>query len=387
MNKATLVIICLLLLLISTAVFADRGGVIFYSGFEKGINADYAAGSPAAKMIGGKPSFVDGKIGKAILSGDTNGYLAYSTDKNVIPERGTIEFWFNPVNWNGNDDKFHVFFETKGASSITIYKYFDISYSSAIFMVSPTPEPKFRPQALGNMTGAKPGEWHHIAVTWTQKEIRIYIDGKASRPENLWTRELVKLGASFAFGDRSWNARSGCETLLDELYIYNRPLTESEVAWAYTHGQNRIPGDDIQAGVANRVWAKVTKLPFKGRIHLDVTTSGCSSFTGKAWIEPSGKTVPADIKMVEPGRGSADILVKDLPAGNYKVKAEAKDASGNLIGTYEESFISPGPAVFIFGYLATLRSPDYLLSVCLGYKTDGPCQDGFVLRHHSGWEA
>src|SRR5205814_584298 len=83
------------------------------------------------------------------------------------------------------------------------------------------------------------GEWHHIAATYDGAGLQLYIDGKA------WGKRAVHTGAIFpmmpgsflAFG--SDDGRKFCPAcagkryfkgLLDEVRIFNRALSSSEIA-------------------------------------------------------------------------------------------------------------------------------------------------------------
>ena len=73
---------------------SDRGGVLFYAGFNGNGNA-IAHGNESTQLHGA-PRFVEGRRGQALLSGDDTGYLSYAVDNNIFADRGSIEFWFQP---------------------------------------------------------------------------------------------------------------------------------------------------------------------------------------------------------------------------------------------------------------------------------------------------
>ena len=101
-------------------------------------------------------------------SGDKNKlyHAVFQTPGVPGREQGTISFYVKPVDWNGDDKDFHVFFQAAGPdATLLIYKY--INSSNLMFLIGPSKP--VNGKYLWNMTGTgvrkwKAGEWHHIAV-------------------------------------------------------------------------------------------------------------------------------------------------------------------------------------------------------------------------------
>ena len=85
---------------------ADGGRVLFYASFDKGVNADKAAGDPTGIFHGGSdwsnageplkdPLFklVPGIKGNGLLTGVNEQVVYYQAEKNVNPSAWTISFW------------------------------------------------------------------------------------------------------------------------------------------------------------------------------------------------------------------------------------------------------------------------------------------------------
>ncbi len=243
---------------------------IFYLSFDnESVIADRALGNPNPVEPMTSYQFTDGIKGKAISVPNVEGsdyHLAYEEDGNLNVRRGTVMFWvrpkWNPENaeeWNSSPD-------------------FPRSTSMRIFFCNATPDPK--EWSNGSiMIGTKGGgygselefivrelqpnqppdegrsfwkpcdisywnkeEWHHVAYAWDAKVgVRIYIDGAYWR----WG-----FGDEF-YGNFTWNPtpwgviRVGCHMYgygggwglasadIDELYIYDRMLSEEEIAGYY----------------------------------------------------------------------------------------------------------------------------------------------------------
>lgn len=69
--------------------------------------------------------------------------------------------------------------------------------------------------------------WHHISVTWDGSDLRLYVDGDLkdtqSDSEVLPNMNLF-IGARNTGGDRNFNGK------IDEVYIWDRALTSSEIS-------------------------------------------------------------------------------------------------------------------------------------------------------------
>ncbi len=86
--------------------------------------------------------------------------------------------------------------------------------------------------------GAPVAEWHHlVAVTESGVATRLYIDGVLEATGGAPTltdngSASVWIGGNPQAGGRSWNGR------LDDLAIWNRPLSAADIARLYTEGKN-----------------------------------------------------------------------------------------------------------------------------------------------------
>ena len=74
----------------------------------------------------------------------------------------------------------------------------------------------------------KPGIWYHIAGTYDGSVFKIYLDGVlvGESAENL---DLTKGGDDIYIGSYKSGYAYGMEGIVDEVKLYNRPLSESEI--------------------------------------------------------------------------------------------------------------------------------------------------------------
>ena len=204
---------------------AGKDGLLFAHSFDKGANADFAAGNPAAvPLTPSGPLFVPGVKGNGLRlgwgeHGERMG-LNFYAGRNFRPSAGTVAFWFKPENWRQNKGKHKHLVSFHGGSGLfTIYQElgdrFGITFGKDRIFVS------------GN--SLKDGEWHHCAVTWDAANIRLYRDGlllgecvrKDFSPHG-WDRMTV--------GAMNWSKSHRAGTaVIDELRIYNRALPQTEI--------------------------------------------------------------------------------------------------------------------------------------------------------------
>ena len=192
------------------------------------------AGGVVPATVEGQPRLVDGKFGKALLTGPNTGYLLFPTAGIVSPVRGTVEMWVCPVDWDGTEEKFHVFFDARGQGALYLYKY----YQGGLLMLSCSRLEGPYLSAAADIKSWKPGEWHHIAGTWRPTKQCVYLDGKlvASVQPSL----PASLEPTFRVGDHPWHIERSSSSIIDRVRIYDRFLTEEEIA-AHYRGEYDLP--------------------------------------------------------------------------------------------------------------------------------------------------
>jgi hypothetical protein len=163
------------------------------------------------------------------------------------PLQGTVAFWIKP-HWLGQTS-------TQCLSLFAAYKDPTIAYSknTNFFNIGAYANPTkkgwengfnitFRDKA-GKTNGytpvtfdgsLAPNEWHHLAVTWKivpggESNTEFYLDGKRAG-ELKFVPDEIEAPANVYAG---YYAGGHLDGLLDELYLFKRPLSESEVATLY----------------------------------------------------------------------------------------------------------------------------------------------------------
>ncbi|MEW6359477.1 MAG: LamG domain-containing protein [Planctomycetota bacterium] len=197
----------------------------FYCPFDGKPDAEFAAGIDGA--VCRAPGFTEGRKGEALYVKDENDVLVFEANGNLPNDRGAIELWVRG-DWDGTNKDWHSFVwqaagEKPGNCAVWLWKYennirLDIRHGGASYVCH-------------SMAGWKKGEWHHIAAAFDcAKGIKLYVDGKPVA-EKGFTWQPRAHGV-FYVGSRE-NLRYPAEAAIDELKIYNAPLTDVEVAQAY----------------------------------------------------------------------------------------------------------------------------------------------------------
>jgi hypothetical protein len=210
-------------LVVSALCLAQTAPVITIS-FDGHFNGVTAAG-PLAGTPEGKPEFAPGKFGQALKSGPPTGYVNYPADL-LQREAGTVEMWVCPLDWTPAEEFFHVFFDVHGEGALYLYKYYQ---GTNLLMLScaqgngPYAESRAR-------LNWQPGEWHHIAGTWSVDGVRVYVDGQSPMPVPMRGDLPIKLGSTFRLGDHPWHIARTTSSLIDEVRIYDRALSPAHIA-------------------------------------------------------------------------------------------------------------------------------------------------------------
>jgi len=78
------------------------------------------------------------------------------------------------------------------------------------------------------------GNWHHLAMTWDGKEAAYYIDAKKESNRSTPQGALVVTGRGVIGTGQGWNQlMHNFNGMIDEVMIYKRALTETEVTQIY----------------------------------------------------------------------------------------------------------------------------------------------------------
>ena len=164
--------------------------------------------------------------------------MLYGAAKNFHSTEGTCAFWVQPQ-FRG-DDK-HLYCAFFGADHWgMLYKYED---ATTLSLVTVQPDGKHIYHHGGSLADWRPGQWHHLALIWSQRaaEYRVYIDGKLTGKGEL--RAIHNAGSGAIVGRRERRTFAGrvAHARIDEFALWDRPLEEKAVARLYQQGLANKP--------------------------------------------------------------------------------------------------------------------------------------------------
>lgn len=231
--------------------FVVDTNTLFLAHFNKSTDADFANGSPShSRGTGGLSRGGGGKYGEALVcqtgtvttpSGDSATYqqMAFSLDDNLDLRKGTLEFWL----------KCDFSKKAAGPNGLKLFYLFDIpshlknqsgnqrrmtvvvrevlegdGKTKRYFHYFAGMELQSRINSEGVPIEWKAGEWHHVAVTWNDKEAALFLDGAKQGTDSisggLFGADRSACEGMFWVGGLS-NASDAHEGLIDELRISN----------------------------------------------------------------------------------------------------------------------------------------------------------------------
>lgn len=210
--------------------------ILLRASFDGDLTCETPDGGKSGRIVG-EINFVPGKHGQAVSVGE-NGYIWLPAPPDMLRRPGSIELWVqlhfkkNPTS-PGQRAVFHIEGETPLIDSLaacTIYDELRVRMKDHVGHLHGTAE--------GEIARCEPGEWHHVVVTWDDKRVKLYLDGKEqTRSEEgkhagdtviaLPTGQQTKINLGWRFGN--WS----CDSAIDDLTVYGRTLTAEEVARKY----------------------------------------------------------------------------------------------------------------------------------------------------------
>ncbi|MBI4712537.1 MAG: LamG domain-containing protein, partial [Planctomycetes bacterium] len=220
--------------------FIDNTGLVGSWHFSEGAgttatdSTDYRNNGTISPTATG-PTWVDGRFG--------NGLSFDGTDDSVnIPDSATlditgqisIEAWINPANLSGN--KMIVGKRSDWAVNGCPYDLMQINDGITFYIYGAS----IQSAGLGGAVSAN--VWQHIAATYDGANMKVYINGveRANNPTNI---AIPTNNAFVGIGRRSDGAYDYFVGLIDEVRIYNRALSASEILTRYNGNAPKVKGD------------------------------------------------------------------------------------------------------------------------------------------------
>ncbi len=204
-------------------------GLIFHVSFDGSLEADTAAGEK-------KPSkdkdvkLVEGRFGQGAEVKQA-AQLYYPGGKNFSLKQGTVALWFKRDKaWAANA---FILFKAVGGpdwNRNALYLMTTDHKQLRAWVWDANAEQKLIMSP--NNIEYQAGQWYHLAATFTDGAVKIYIDGKEisyGTPADPMMEMPSAEVKNIQFGS-DYTPDSVADGVLDELRIYDRPLSADEVA-------------------------------------------------------------------------------------------------------------------------------------------------------------
>ncbi len=252
--------------------------------------AQGTAGIRVADLHGGATPGVPGQIGTAVSFDGVDDYAR--TD---IPTVAT-ESGFSAAAWvklSKVPDTAAIIAAQPGNYSPGFELYYSKSYDRWVFnqYVSDTPDSNAVRAMSATAGGAKAGEWTHLVGTYSQTdgELKLYVQGQLVGTTTYTTPWDARRGLQIGAGSYSGKPGSFFPGTIDDLRIYDKPLTATEVT--RLHNKQSIgTGRPARAVFPLDEPADATRVTGRAEVHPAVLKGGATA--GRAGVD--GKSLTLD---------------------------------------------------------------------------------------------
>lgn len=221
--------------------FGQEDGLIASYTFNSGNTQNDAGGAPA-KGVG--VTFGDDRFGNSrsacFLNGNLRSYLNLGTSPVLKPAEGTFSVWVKMMAevYSGQGYWCNPIVLTKNGPGDDFFEAYSIGYDlrSKRIGASATHSSMNQISALSS-NAFELYEWHHVVVTWSDTLLCFYLDGvqescvaKNFRTQYLSTDSVLVGGSGNIKNQRFFSG------YIDDIRLYNKPLSAEAVAELYTQG-------------------------------------------------------------------------------------------------------------------------------------------------------
>lgn len=207
--------------------------VLFYAPMDGQVYAAAARGERRPLKVSTDLTYVPGHRGQAVLLGDADNvmrYVDYEAIGNFHPDAGTLSLWIQPRGWAGTEDGFRYFFMIMDEATCRFYLY---RYDKDNLLVLAGNGIETQWGSIGMPTKDwQDGQWLHLAVTWQDHKVTLYVDGKhigetVVPPEKYFRGNPPR----FSLGQvANWApTQKHAGTAFDDFVLFSRALSPEEI--------------------------------------------------------------------------------------------------------------------------------------------------------------
>lgn len=213
--------------------------VTFYASFDRlPADAELSAGNGKAIPAAVPHELRDGLSGKALLCGGT--LVAYdAADGNVdLARPGALAVWLSPRDWMRQGETPYLFLVRLHGSgrSMMIGRMGGADNQEALYAHAQVGD-RMTSVLSGHTRDWHSGGWHLLVLNWRAEAIEFSVDGgELQRAAAPWLAGAKGDGGGLVVGNEG---TSGQQYLVDDLSVFDRPLSHEEIQWLFEQGAAR----------------------------------------------------------------------------------------------------------------------------------------------------
>ena len=197
---------------------------------------DIVDGNPGT--LQGGATFAPGKVGQAFSFDGLDDYVVMPDSVNLdLTEQFTLDAWINPSSLHNAPLDGALISKVGGAAGNNGYQ-FGITGNNAVLLCqfNAAGEPWPGNQLIVDLPSAIPlDQWSHVACTYDNADLKIYVNGGLVGTQPVGAKSVVDSASSLRISGDD-NNHVYFHGLIDEVGVFNRALTASEVRAIYTAG-------------------------------------------------------------------------------------------------------------------------------------------------------
>ena len=168
----------------------------------------------------------------------------YAVKDNLDVRAGTLSFWAKPQNWDDTEGRYQKFFWVYGREDGVPFSFYVDSPNTAnnarlVISSGRRGESNYRLYQINAKADWSSGRWHKVDVTWSEKQLAIYVDGRIGQRLDVkdtsfptLQEEVFRLVPIFHSGDgRFHNGKD--RSFIDEVEIWSAPLSADRILERY----------------------------------------------------------------------------------------------------------------------------------------------------------
>lgn len=321
------------LLLVCLACCAADDGLVARYDFEEGGGqtvTDRSGHALDATLVGGV-QWEKGDFGTALKLNGVDSYVDCGAPLALdIARAGSVVLWCKPEVLQGGLASWAT---GGGWCDERLVLAFDTYHGAPQFMWVVADGKGYGP---GNLTNPPAGVWTHLALTFDGKSVRVYTDGVPTSSQSQPLRPKLE-GVKLNLGRCQGLGKDIFQGLLDDVSIYNRPLSDVEVLALYKAEAARR-AKDVAAFAQPTITTDAN--PMTGRLLVNVNYGLMRPLPEKSVMQVT--VMKAGV--AKPLATTRDVIAADQPAvsrlvdlqaqppGKLSVQAQVLGANGKPIG-------------------------------------------------------